>query len=102
MKLKELLHGINVLACTADLETEISSVAYDSRKVQPGGAFMAIAGFTSDGNRFIPTAMEKGAAVVVTAKKPKYDVPYVLVDNDRLALAMLGSSGFIVARLWRP
>ena len=92
MKLKELLQGINVLACTADLETEISSVAYDSRKVQTGGAFMAISGFTSDGNRFIPMAMEKGAAVVVTAKKPKLDVPYVLVDNDRLALALLGTN----------
>ena len=92
MKLKELLQGINVLACTADLETEISDIAYDSRKVQPDGAFMAISGFTSDGNRFIPMAMEKGAAVVVTAKKPKMDVPYVLVDNDRLALAMLGTN----------
>ena len=92
MKLKELLQGINVLSCTADMETEISSVAYDSRKVQPGGAFMAISGFTSDGNRFIPMAMEKGAAVVVTAKKPKMDVPYVLVDNDRLALALLGTN----------
>ena len=92
MKLKELLQGINILACTADLDTEISDIAYDSRKVQPGGAFMAISGFTSDGNRFIPMAMDKGAAVVVTAKKPKMDVPYVLVDNDRLALAMLGTN----------
>ena len=92
MKLKELLQGIQVLACTADLETEISSVAYDSRKVEQGGLFVAISGFTSDGNRFIPMAMEKGAAVVVTAKKPNLDVPYVLVDNDRLALAMLGTN----------
>ena len=92
MKLKELLQGIHVLACSADPETEISSVAYDSRKVQPGGVFVAISGFTSDGNRFIPQAWDKGAAVVVTAKKPKMDVPYVLVDNDRLALAMLGTN----------
>jgi len=92
MKLKELLQGIKVLACTADPEMEIGSVAYDSRKVQPGGAFVAISGFTSDGNRFIPMAMEKGAAVVVTAKKPKLEVPYVLVDNDRLALALLGTN----------
>jgi len=92
MKLKELLQGIKVLACTADPEMEIGSVAYDSRKVQPGGAFVAISGFTSDGNRFIPMAMEKGAAVVVTAKKPKLEVPYVLVDNDRLALAVLGTN----------
>ena len=92
MKLKELLKGIQVLKTTADLEAEIGSVAYDSRKVEKGGLFVAISGFTSDGNRFIPMAMEKGAAAVVTAKKPNVDVPYVLVENDRLALAMLGTN----------
>ena len=92
MKLKELLQGIKVLECTADLETEITSIAYDSRKAEQGGLFVAISGFTSDGNRFIPMAVDKGAAVVVTAKKPKLEVPYVLVDNDRLALALLGTN----------
>jgi UDP-N-acetylmuramoyl-L-alanyl-D-glutamate--2,6-diaminopimelate ligase len=37
-------------------------------------------------------AMEKGAAVIVTAKKPEQDVPYVLVASDRLALAQLGAN----------
>ena len=92
MKLKELLKGISVLECTADPEMEITSVAYDSRKVEKGGLFVAISGFASDGNRFIPMATEKGAAVVVTAKRPKMDLPYVLVDNDRLALALLGTN----------
>ena len=54
--------------------------------------FVAIAGFASDGNRFIPMAMTKGAAVVITAKKPNLDVPYVLVENDRLALALIGTN----------
>ena len=92
MKLKELLQGINVLECTADPETEITSIAYDSRKAEQGGIFVAISGFASDGNRFIPMAVDKGAAVVVTARKPKLEVPYVLVDNDRLALALLGTN----------
>jgi len=92
MKLKELLQGIAVLEMTADPNMEITSVAYDSRKVEKGGMFVAISGFTSDGNRFVPMAMEKGAAVIVTAKKPKVEVPYVLVDNDRLALALLGTN----------
>ena len=90
MKLKELLKGIRVLELCADPEVEITDVAYDSRKVQPGGLFVAIAGFASDGNRFIPMAMSKGAAVVVTAKKPLVDVPYVLVESDRLALSLIG------------
>ena len=90
MKLKELLQGIRVLESTADMELDIASVAYDSRKVERGGLFVAISGFASDGNRFIPMAMEKGAAVIVTAKKPELDVPYVLVPSDRLALALIG------------
>ena len=90
MKLRELLRNIHVLDSSADMELEISGVAYDSRKVTPGSLFVAITGFASDGNRFIPMALEKGAAVVVTARKPQIDVPYVLVENDRLALALIG------------
>ncbi len=94
MKLQDLLHGINVLESNADMELDIAQVAYDSRKVTEGALFVAISGFASDGNRFIPMAMEKGAAVVVTGKKPEQDVPYVLVDNDRLALALIGCNYF--------
>ena len=90
MKLCDLLCGVSVLEATADLNMDIEAVAYDSRKVTPGSLFVAISGFASDGNRFIPMAMEKGAAAVITAKKPDLDVPYVLVDSDRLALALIG------------
>ena len=90
MKLRELLNGIRMLESTADLELDIPNIYYDSRKVTEGSLFVAISGFAADGNRFIPMALQKGAAVVVTAKKPEQDIPYVLVENDRLAMAMLG------------
>jgi len=92
MKLENLLQGIRILRSNVDMQLQVEHVAYDSRKVQPGGLFVAISGFASDGNRFIPMAIEKGAAVVVTAKKPEGDVPYVLVENDRLALALIGTN----------
>ena len=94
MKLHELLKGITVLESTVDFDMNIEDVAYDSRKVKSGGLFVAISGFASDGNRFISMALDKGAAVVVTAKKPEADIPYVLVDNDRLALALIGCNFF--------
>jgi len=94
MKLKDLIQEIAVLECTADPELEIEAVHYDSRKVTPGSLFVAISGFASDGNRFIPMALSKGAVAVVTAKKPEGSVPYVLVENDRLALALLGCNFF--------
>ena len=94
MKLRELLKDIPVLECHADPEQEICDVHYDSRKVTPGSLFVAVTGFASDGNKFIPMALSKGASVVVTAKKPEGDVPYVLVESDRLALALLGCNFF--------
>ena len=94
MKLKELLRNIPVLHHTADLELDITDVHYDSRKVTAGSLFVAVTGFASDGNRFIPMARSKGAVAVVMVKKPEDDIPYVLVESDRLALALLGCNFF--------
>lgn len=92
MTLKELLQNVDMLECTADLQQQISEVVYDSRKVTPGCLFVAISGFATDGNAYIPMAMEKGALAVVTAKRPNGDVPYVLVGSDRMALSQIGSN----------
>ena len=92
MKLNQLLQGVEVLTLNADPNMEITGMAFDSRKVKPGDLFMAVSGFATDGNRFIPGAMEKGAAVVVTAKTPEQAVPYVVVANDRLAMAQIAAN----------
>ena len=92
MKLQKLLQGVEVVKLSADPAMEISGMAFDSRKVCRGDLFMAVSGFATDGNRFIPAAMEKGAAVVVTAKEPEQDVPYVLVASDRLAMAQIAAN----------
>lgn len=94
MKLGELLKDVPVVQLHADTETEITSVCYDSRKAEPGCLFAAVSGFTSDGNRFIPAALARGARVVVTAHKPDTDCPYVLVEDDRLALALVSANFF--------
>ena len=92
MKLKELLQGIEICKTNADMEMQIDTVTYDSRKVTPGSLFVAVTGFVTDGNRYIPMALEKGAAVIVTAVEPEGDFPYVLVKSDRLALALIGAN----------
>ena len=94
MRIKDLLAGVSILETSVDLEQNIENVVYDSRKVVPGSLFVAISGFAVDGNRFIPMALEKGAAAVVTAKKPEGDIPYILVESDRLALATIGCNYF--------
>ena len=92
MKLADLLKDISVIKANVDLDAEVESIVYDSRKVTPGSLFVAVAGFVTDGNKYIPMALEKGAVAVVTATAPAEDVPYVLVSSDRLALAQLGAN----------
>ena len=60
MKLKELLQDVAVTAMTADPETEIGGVSYDSRRTQPGDLFAAVVGYESDGHRIIPAAVAAG------------------------------------------
>ncbi len=92
MKLRDLLEGIAVVEATADMEKEITSVVYDTRKpMEKDCLFVALKGFVFDGNTYIDAALASGAAAVVTAVKPENtDIPYILVESDRLALALLG------------
>ncbi len=94
MKLRQLLAGVKVLDTNVNMDMEITSVVYDSRRVTADGLFVAISGFATDGNKYIPMALQKGAKVVVTAQKQPESVPYVLVESDRLALAQLGANFF--------
>lgn len=93
MKLSALLAGLEVISSTAP-DMEITGVAYDSRKVKPGNIFVAISGFATDGNRYIPKAMELGAVAVVTEVLPQPEVPHILVPSARMALAQLGANWY--------
>ena len=94
MKLKELLHGLDMLELHADETLDITGVHYDSRQVMRGGLFVAISGFQTDGHKYIPKAAENGAACIVCEKKPEMQIPYVLVSDARAALAVLGANWF--------
>ena len=93
MKLKELLTGLEILQTNADPETEITGVFHDSRKAVEGSLFVAISGFATDGHKYIPVALEKGAAVVLCEQVPESG-SYVQVKDTRLALALVGGNWF--------
>ena len=88
MKLAQFLEHIDILESTADPELEISGISYDSRKTKPGDLFVAIKGFEADGHRFIPKAVQNGAAAVLCEDAPTDGTPYVKVSDCRYALAL--------------
>ena len=94
MKLREIIQKIRVLDTNADPDMEIAGVSYDSRQTQPGDLFVAVRGFEADGHRFIPKALERGAAAVLCETPPTDGTPYVRTDDCRLGLALASREFF--------
>src|SRR4051812_8888787 len=68
---------------------DVSGVALDSRAVNPGDLFFALAGSKTDGARFIDAAIAAGAVAVVGDHAPDgCKVPFIAVANSRRALAL--------------
>ena len=64
MRLIEVLKDTDFRLIAGDLEREITSVEYDSRKAGSGSLFVCVRGFTVDGHSFAAKAAEQGAAAL--------------------------------------
>ena len=53
MRLDELIAFTEISSQSGDIDKDISSVTYDSRKVKKDSLFVAIDGFKSDGHKYI-------------------------------------------------
>ncbi len=94
MTLSKLI--LEALAIRANLPTvKVKGIAQDSRKVEEGFVFVARVGENADGHNFIHKAIQQGAvAIVGTYESSKFNlnIPYIKVENDKLALAKLSAS----------
>src|SRR6266478_7433442 len=93
MTFLELLYGAEVLAQNGN--PGISGLDYDSRRIEPGDAFIAMHGESSNGNKFIDQAIAAGAVAIVTdsaAEKPRPDMAWAQVPHGRRALARLSAN----------
>lgn len=94
MKLRELISGIEARATRGDLDAEIASLAYDSRKVGPGTLFFCVPGEKVDGHEFAAGAVEAGAVGLVVERELEVDVAQVVVPSARAAMAPVAARFF--------
>ncbi|MFC1692159.1 UDP-N-acetylmuramoyl-L-alanyl-D-glutamate--2,6-diaminopimelate ligase [Candidatus Latescibacterota bacterium] len=89
MKLNDLINGFGTIEIHGDREVDITSLAYDSKKVKRGSMFIAVRGFNIDGNVFISDAIKKGAVAVMTdSAQEMRDTVIVRVPDVRKAMAL--------------
>src|ERR1700704_3844217 len=102
MQLKILAAAIPIRQLTGSLDRNVESIAYDSRRVQRNGLFVALRGEKTDGHQFIEQAIERGASVIVSEREEKHPrVTSLIVDDTRSALANLAATfyGFPATKL---
>src|SRR5206468_436720 len=88
MQLKTLLSATQVRQIIGTLDRTVENIAYDSRRVQRNGMFVALRGEKSDGHEFIGQAIEKGASVIVAEREEQNPrATCLVVENTRTALA---------------
>lgn len=80
-------------------DPEITAIAYDSRKVIPGAAFVCIQGDNFDGHQFIDDAVKNGAVVIIADNRQAFEsispeISAVLVPDTRTALPILANRFF--------
>ena len=68
MKLSNLLKKFEYTCVKGNIDTEISALVYDSRKVQKGDVFVCISGTARDAHEFAGEVAEKGAAAIIVEK----------------------------------
>jgi UDP-N-acetylmuramoyl-L-alanyl-D-glutamate--2,6-diaminopimelate ligase len=102
MNWKELAAEITAVGAGGGSEETVAGVEYDSRKIKPGAAFVAMKGGSTDGNRYIEKAIKAGALGIVTDSSNTFDhllvyqagVAVLEVEHGRRALAEASAAFF--------
>ena len=94
MKLQDLLKNIQPIEIVGHVETEVTGVNIDSRKIKDSHLFVAMKGTQVDGYKFIPKAIELGAKSILCEELPEEKaegVTYVKVVSTEDAVGKVAT-----------
>ena len=99
MKLRKICEEIEYTLLQGSLETEVRDIIYDSRKIAPETMFVCMVGAVTDGHKYIPDAIDKGASVIVLEREEEAaqipeNITVLKVESARLALALMSAALF--------
>lgn len=98
MNLQHLLRNVDIKLVVGDYDKDISGIASDHRKVEPGYVFICYEGVTFDGHEFICQAVQNGAGAVVGEHPPPENLPrgtaYIQTENGRATLSLVAANWY--------
>jgi UDP-N-acetylmuramoyl-L-alanyl-D-glutamate--2,6-diaminopimelate ligase len=96
MQLAALIRSVEVREVRGAMDLDIRDITYHSHLVKEGDLFVAVKGEKADGHDFIRESIGRGARAVVCERLPVTvpDVPLVVVQDSRKALALISDAFF--------
>ena len=99
MKLSKICEKIEFELLQGSMDTEVADIIYDSRKITEGTMFVCMVGAVTDGHKYIPDAIEKGASVIVVergeeAEQIPESITVIKVFSARRSLALMSAAYF--------
>ena len=97
MILFDILKDIEYEVLQGDINTEITDLVYDSRKISENSVFVCLVGANVDGHSFVNQAVEKNAAAVIVEKAVENipeNMAVIKMKNTRRALAFMSAAYF--------
>ena len=93
MQVSELIQTLEYTVLQGTLDTEVTEVENDSRKVTAGSLFFCIAGSVRDGHDFAGEVVEKGAGVLIVEHPVSVPetVTVIQVPSSRYAMGIISS-----------
>ncbi len=96
MLLAELIRDLDILDITGDTNIQIAGLAYNSRKVRAGYAFVCVDGMTTDGHDYVGQALDNGAVAFIAQKDLQVPdgIAVIKTNDSRIALACVSDVFF--------
>ncbi|MCD8337940.1 MAG: UDP-N-acetylmuramoyl-L-alanyl-D-glutamate--2,6-diaminopimelate ligase [Lachnospiraceae bacterium] len=96
MKLEKLLERMEYECLQGTVDTDVRKLVNNSRKVEKGSLFFCIKGAVTDGHKYVPDVVAKGASVLVVqdAVEAPEDVTVIRVTDTRYAMALMSAAFF--------
>jgi len=94
MQLERLIAALAPKDVVGRAPVELKDLAYDAGAVVPGALFFCVRGSRADGHDFAAEAVRRGAVALVVERPLELDVPQLVVDDSRRAMATAAAEFF--------
>ncbi|MDQ3046312.1 MAG: UDP-N-acetylmuramoyl-L-alanyl-D-glutamate--2,6-diaminopimelate ligase [Bacteroidota bacterium] len=93
--LKDILYKVALIEVEGSTNVAITSLSFDSRKIEKDSLFVAVKGTLSDGHKYIDETISKGAIAILCEEMPaslNEKVTYIKVKDPSQAMGIIASN----------